>query len=80
MIKNKVIKDENHDLFKYKDNIIKYFGDNKIDGSKLVLLVKDEKEKIKFVKEMKNCINSKDDKLDKLLVMLLDDIVRAFVG
>ena len=77
IIKNKLIKDENNGLYEYKEIIIKYFVENKIDGTRFILLVKDQKQKMKFVEQMKNYFNSKDDKLDKLLAELLDDIMKV---
>ena len=76
VIKDSVIKDEKNGLYGYRDVIIKYFMEKKIDGSTLVLLI--EQDKDKFILELKEFVNSKDHKLDNLLPQFLDDIFKLF--
>ena len=72
IIKNLIIKDEENGLFTYRDAVVKYFIDNKIDGAKFILLVTEDKDK--FVQDLKSYINVKDNKLDGLLMQFVEDI------
>ena len=72
IIKNILIKDKGHGLFGYRDVIIKYFVENNINGVKFVSLI--EKGKDKFVQDLKDYVNCKDNKLDQLLSQLLKDL------
>ena len=72
IIKDILIKDEGHGLFGYREVIIKYFVVNNIDGEKFVSLI--EVDKDKFVQDLKDYVNCKDNKLDQLLPQLLKEI------
>ena len=61
IITNKVIKDENCGLYRYRYLIVKYFLENSIDGKKF------NENEDKFVGELRHYINANDNKLENLL-------------
>ena len=50
--------------------------ENRIDESRLVILINEDKDK--FVQKLKNFVNSEDNKLVGVLVQPLDDIISLF--
>lgn len=72
IIKNFVIKNEESELYDYRDNIIKYLVEKDIDGAKFVKLTNDDKDKL--IQDLKKYLNNKDNKLDALLSRFIMDI------
>ena len=67
-----VMKNKSSKWYGYKKLVIRYFIENKIDGKKFMMLVKDNN---KIVKILRNYINPNNMKLDKLLSELVKEIV-----
>ena len=72
IIGNIVITDEKNQLNVYKDTIIKYFMENKINGRKFIFSM--NREKVGFIQDLMDYINIKDNKLDKQLAKFLHEI------